>query len=168
LRFDSFITPAHFDVIAKVLLAASIVMGLSYATEWLWAWYSGTEAERGLVAFLFTGPYAPLYYAQLLCNVIIPQSLWAPAVRRNIPALVVIAVIINIGMWLERILLIWTTLGRDFLPSMWRLFLPSFWDWSMLFGSLGFFAFLFMIFARVLPAMSIHELRVLLQKAGQG
>jgi Ni/Fe-hydrogenase subunit HybB-like protein len=109
--FEPFITVDHFAVIAKVLLTASIIMGLSYASKWFWAWYSGERAERHLVGFLFTGPYAPLYYAQLACNVVLPQALWLRRVRYNIPAVVVIAIVINVGMWLERILIVWATLS---------------------------------------------------------
>jgi molybdopterin-containing oxidoreductase family membrane subunit len=155
------VTVNHFEVIGRVLLAASIVMGISYASEWFWAWYSGERAERHLTTFLFTGPYAPLYYGQLMCNVILPQLLWWRAVRRSIPAMVALSVIINVGMWLERILIVWATLSRDYLPSMWRVFLPTVWDWMLLVGSLGTFMFLFMMFARILPALSVHELRKL-------
>lgn len=158
---EPLITTSHFEVIGRVLLAASIVMGLSYASEWFWAWYSGERAERQLVAFLFTGPYAALYYGQLLFNIFVPQLLWFTRVRTNVLAMVAIAVIINIGMWLERILIVWATLSRDYLPSMWRVFLPTAWDWTLLFGSLGAFVFAFMIFVRVLPALSAHELRKL-------
>jgi molybdopterin-containing oxidoreductase family membrane subunit len=144
-----------------VLLMASVVMGLSYASEWFWAWMGGDRTERQLIQFLFLGPYAPLYYCQLLFNVVVPQALWFPAVRKSILAITLISIIINIGMWLERILIVWSTLSRDYLPSMWRIFLPTFWDWALLFGSLGAFVFLFMIFVRILPALPAHELRKL-------
>jgi molybdopterin-containing oxidoreductase family membrane subunit len=159
--FEPFITVRHFETIARVLLAASIIMGISYATEWFWAWYGGDRTERHLVAFLFTGPYAPLYYCQLLFNVLVPQAFWFRRVRNSIAAVVVISILINVGMWLERILLVWSTLSRDYLPSAWRIFLPTFWDWALLAGSLGTFMFLFLLFVRVLPAMPAHELRKL-------
>jgi molybdopterin-containing oxidoreductase family membrane subunit len=136
-------------------------MGVSYATEWFWGWYGGQRSERHLVAFLFQGPYAPLYYGQLLFNVVVPQALWFPAIRRSIAAVVLISILINVGMWLERILIVWATLSRDYLPSAWRIFLPTFWDWALLFGSLGAFMFLFLIFVRILPALPAHELRKL-------
>lgn len=158
-RFEPFITVWHFEVIGRVLLMASVVMGLSYASEWFWAWMGGDRSERHLIQFLFTGPYAPLYYGQLLFNVVVPQALWFPAVRKNILATVLISIIINVGMWLERILIVWSTLSRDYLPSMWRIFLPTVWDWALLFGSMGAFVFLFMIFVRILPALPAHELR---------
>ncbi|MBV9992147.1 MAG: polysulfide reductase NrfD [Alphaproteobacteria bacterium] len=159
--FEPFITVNHFEMIGRVLLMASIIMGVSYASEWLWSWYGGERPERHLVAFLFTGPYAPLYYCQLLFNVVVPQALWFRRVRSNIAAVVIISIVINIGMWLERILIVWATLSRDYLPSAWRIFLPTFWDWALLFGSLGAFMFLFMLFVRVLPALPAHELRKL-------
>jgi molybdopterin-containing oxidoreductase family membrane subunit len=159
--FAPFITVRHFEMIAKVLLTASVVMGVSYATEWFWAWYSGDRAERHLVRFLFAGAYAPLYYGQLAFNVVIPQALWLPRVRNSIFAVTIISILINVGMWLERILIVWSTLSRDYLLSAWRVFLPTFWDWALLFGSLGTFMFLFMIFVRILPALPAHELRKL-------
>ena len=113
-RMQGLITIAHFDVMAKVMLAAAIIMGLSYATEWFNAWYGGDHAERSLVVFEFTGAYAPLFWALLLCNVVIPQAFWFGAVRNNVIAVFVIAVAINIGMWFERILIVWNTLSHDY------------------------------------------------------
>jgi molybdopterin-containing oxidoreductase family membrane subunit len=160
-RMQGLITTAHFDVMAKVMLAASIIMGLSYATEWFDAWYGGERADRGLVVFEFAGSYAPLFWALLLCNVAIPQAFWWSAVRRSVVAVFVIAVIINIGMWLERILIIWNTLSHDYMPSAWRLFFPTLWDWMITIGSLGLFALMFLVFVRLIPVVSMHEVRKL-------
>jgi len=156
---QALITIEHFNVMAKVLLASAIIMGLSYATEWFMAWYGGARADRDLVAYLFTGPYAPLYYTQLFCNVVAPQAFWFTAIRRNIWAVFVIAILINIGMWLERILIIWMTLSHGYLPSMWRLYYPTIWDWLTLMGSLGLFATMYLIFVRVIPTISMHEVK---------
>ena len=158
-RLQALITLQHFDVMSKIMLVAAIIMGLSYATEWFNAWYGGEHADRSLVAFEFTGTYAPLFWALLLCNVIIPQSFWFAAVRRNVLAVVAVSVAINIGMWLERILIIWNTLSHDYLPSVWRLFIPTIWDWLTTFGSLGLFALMFLIFVRLVPVVSMHEMR---------
>ena len=158
-ELQALITVEHFNVMAKILLMASIIMGLSYATEWFMAWYGGGRAERDLVPYLFTGAYAPLYYAQLFCNVLAPQAFWFAAIRRSIVAVFVIAILINIGMWLERILIIWMTLSHDYLPSMWRLFYPTVWDWLTLFGSLGLFATMYLVFVRLVPAVSMHEVK---------
>ena len=160
-RMQSLITVAHFDVMAKVMLAASIIMGLSYASEWFNGWYGGEHADRSLVAFEFTGAYAPLFWTLLLCNVVIPQAFWFAAVRDNIVAVFAIAVLINIGMWLERILIIWNTLSHDYMPGMWRLFIPTIWDWITTLGSLGLFALMFLVFVRLVPVVSMHEVRKL-------
>jgi molybdopterin-containing oxidoreductase family membrane subunit len=160
-NMQSVITLNHFDVMAKVMLAASLIMGLSYASEWFMAWYGGDRPDRSLVIFEFTGPYWPMYAGLLLCNVVIPQAFWLPAVRRNVIAMFAIAVVINIGMWLERILIIWNTLSHGYLPSMWRLFLPTVWDWLLMFGSLGLFALMFLVFVRLVPIVSMHEVRPL-------
>ncbi len=160
-RMEGLITLAHFDVMAKVMLAAAVIMGLSYASEWFNGWYGGEHADRSLVAFEFAGAYAPMFWALLLCNVIVPQAFWFAAVRANIAAVFVVAVLINIGMWLERILIIWNTLSHDYAVSMWRLFLPTVWDWITTFGSLGLFALMFLIFVRLVPAVSMHEMRAL-------
>ncbi len=160
-RMQSLITVAHFDVMAKVMLAASIIMGLSYASEWFNAWYGGEHADRSLVAFQFTGAYAPLFWTLLLCNVVIPQAFWFAAVRENIAAVFAIAVLINIGMWLERILIVWNTLSHDYMPGMWRLFIPTIWDWITTLGSLGLFALMFLVFVRLVPVVSMHEVRKL-------
>jgi molybdopterin-containing oxidoreductase family membrane subunit len=160
-RMQGLITTAHFDVMAKVMLAAAIIMGLSYATEWFNAWYGGEHADRSLVAFEFVGHYAPVFWTLLLCNVVIPQAFWFGSVRQSVIAVFVIAVIINVGMWLERILIIWNTLSHDYMPSVWRLFLPTVWDWITTFGSLGLFALMFLLFVRFIPAVSMHEVRKL-------
>jgi molybdopterin-containing oxidoreductase family membrane subunit len=158
-RLQAVITIAHFDVMAKIMLMASLVMGLSYASEWFSAWYHGQHEERALTAFLFTGAYAPLYWAMLLFNVVIPQAFWLRRIRRNIVVAVVISILINIGMWLERIGIVWTTLSHSQLPSTWRVFVSTIWDWALLAGSLGFFAFLFLILVRLFPMVSMHEMR---------
>jgi molybdopterin-containing oxidoreductase family membrane subunit len=158
-RLHALITVEHFEVMAKIMLMASIVMGLSYATEWFMAWYGGDHPDRALVAYLFTGPYAPLYYAQLFCNVLAPQAFWFAAIRRYIVVVFVIAVLINIGMWIERILIIWMTLSHDYLPSMWRPFHPTAWDWLTLIGSLGLFATMYLVFVRLVPTVSMHEVK---------
>jgi molybdopterin-containing oxidoreductase family membrane subunit len=166
-QLQSLITRDHFDVMAKVMLAAAIIMGLSYATEWFTAWYRGERAERALVAFQFTGAYAPLYWAMLLCNVVVPQAFWFARVRRSVLAVVVVSIVINIGMWLERIGIVWMTLSHGYSPSMWRLFVPTFWDWALLIGSLGFFAFLYLILARIFPMVSMHEVKRMLFEEGK-
>ena len=166
---QALITVRHFEVMAKIMLAAAIIMGLSYATEWFSGWYGGERADRSLVVFAFTGAYcADVAGAAASATCIVPQAFWFGAVRRNIFAVFVIAVLINIGMWLERILIIWNTLSHDYLPSMWRLFLPTIWDWLLMFGSLGLFALMFLVFVRLVPIVSMHEVRRLVAEESAG
>jgi Ni/Fe-hydrogenase subunit HybB-like protein len=158
------ITLEHFDVMAKIMLAAAVIMGLSYGNEWFNGWYSGEHANRSLIAFEFFGAYAPMFWALLLCNVVIPQAFWFVVIRRNVVAVFAIAVLINIGMWLERILIVWNTLSHDYAVSMWRLFLPTIWDWVTTIGSLGLFALMYLIFVRLVPVVSMHEVRKLIDE----
>jgi Ni/Fe-hydrogenase subunit HybB-like protein len=161
LGFQDVVTVRHFEAMALIILASSLIMTLSYASEWFSGWYSGKTAERGEIAFAFAGAYAPLYWLQLLCNCLIPQVLWLPAMRRNIGALVAVSLAILAGMWFERILIIWNTLSHDYLPSMRRVFLPTLEDWLLLFAPLGLFAMFFLLFLRLLPAIPMHEMRQL-------
>ncbi len=158
---QAIITRKHFEVIGRVLLMSSIVMGYSYATEWFMGWYGGARSDRSLVAFEFTGTYAPLFWSLLACNVIVPQALWFPRVRRSLVALFAIAIAINVGMWLERILIVWNTLSHGYMPSLWRTFHVTVWDWAFIIAPLGFFAFLFLIFVRLIPAISMFDMREL-------
>ena len=161
---QALITPGHFDVMAKIMLAAAIIMGLSYATEWFAAWYGGEPAERGLLRFQFAGSYAALYWLLLLFNCVVPQAFWAPAVRRNIPAVVAIAILINAGMWFERVCIVLDTLSHHYMPSQDSYFAPTLWDWLLLVGSLGFFALMYLVFVRLVPAVSMHEVRDLVHE----
>jgi molybdopterin-containing oxidoreductase family membrane subunit len=161
-RMEGIITVAHFDVMAKIMLAASIIMGLSYGSEWFNAWYGGEHADRSLLRFEFTGAYAPLFWLLLLCNVAIPQAFWFAGIRSNVVAVFAVAIAINIGMWLERILIVWNTLSHDYMPGMWRLFIPTIWDWITTLGSLGLFALMYLLFVRLVPVVSMHEMRKLI------
>jgi molybdopterin-containing oxidoreductase family membrane subunit len=147
---------------AKMLLAASVIMTLSYVTEWFQAWYSGEPAERSLLAYQFTGDYSVLYWAMLVCNCVVAHAFWLRGVRRNIAAVVTIGIAINIGMWLERITIVWNTLSHDYAKSMWRVFYPTIWDYLLLLGSLGLFALLYLILCRFVPVVSMHETRRLI------
>jgi molybdopterin-containing oxidoreductase family membrane subunit len=165
LGLQRLITAAHFDVMARILLFGALAMTLSYASEWFFAWYSGDRAERGLVRFLFTGGYAPFYIAMLVLNCLLPQAFWLPAARRSLPLILILAVLINLGMWLERILIVTATPSHGRLPSQWQLYWPTLWDWLLLAGALGFFSLMFFLFVRLVPAVSMHETRAALREA---
>ena len=159
--FQAIITPAHFDAMAKVMLFASIVMGFSYATEWFMAWYGGEHADRTVIGYFFTGDYAVLYGLLLLCNCVVPQVLWWRRGRQNLWILASVSILINVGMWLERILIVWNTLSHGYAITLWRTYHVSLYDVAILVGPLGLFAFLFLILVRLLPIVSMHEVRQL-------
>ena len=161
MALEGLIVPAHFDAMAKLILASSIVMGASYAAEWLGALWSGEAADLRVVRFAFTGSYAPFYWAMLLGNVAAPQLFWVKRWRTRAPVLVGVSVAVLVGMWLERILIIVNTLSRGHEPSLWRTYVPTAVDGLILAGTLGAFLLLLLIFARLLPVVSMHEVRKL-------
>jgi Ni/Fe-hydrogenase subunit HybB-like protein len=161
---EDFITMRHLQAMAKVLLATGLIVGYGYLMEGFMAWYSGNRFESYMMANRMFGPYAPLFWALLLCNVLVPQALWFQRIRANVPALFVIAIVVNIGMWLERFIIVVTSLSRDFLPSAWALYLPTAWDWATFVGTIGLFFALLFLFIRVLPVISIFEMRELVSE----
>jgi Ni/Fe-hydrogenase subunit HybB-like protein len=162
---QDFITERHLRNMAKVMLATGLIVAYGYGIEAFIAWYSGNEYEAYMVHNRVSGPYAPSYWALILCNIIIPQALWFRRVRGNPPILFALALIINVGMWLERFVIIVLSLHRDFLPSSWGMFRPTFWDWATYFGTIGLFVALLFLFIRFLPMISIFEMRTLLPEA---
>jgi molybdopterin-containing oxidoreductase family membrane subunit len=165
---EDFITMRHLDNSAKVLLATGLIVFYGYVMETFMAWYSGNPYEAYMILNRMSGPYAPMYWALILCNGLAPQVLWFRRVRANIPALFVIALIVSIGMWLERYIIIVTSLHRDFLPSSWGMYAGTVWDWATYVGSIGLFLSLMFLFIRFLPAISIFEVRELVHREGEG
>jgi molybdopterin-containing oxidoreductase family membrane subunit len=162
---QDFITMRHLQNMAKILLATGLIVAYGYLMEAFAAWYSGNEFEEYLLKNRALGPYAPYYWALLFCNVVVPQFLWSDRIRSNVVALFIIAIIVNVGMWLERFIIVITSLHRDFLPSSWGMYAPTVWDWATLFGSIGLFFALLFLFIRFLPMISIFEMRSLLPEA---
>jgi molybdopterin-containing oxidoreductase family membrane subunit len=162
---DDFITAKHLDNMGRVLLATGMIVAYGYMTETFTAWYSANEYEAYMMLNRFVGPYAPMYYLLILTNVVIPQALWFDRVRASVPALFAIAMSINVGMWLERYMIIVVSLHRDFLPSSWGMYHSTIFDWSMFIGTMGLFLTLFFLFIRFLPMISIFEMRTLLPQA---
>jgi molybdopterin-containing oxidoreductase family membrane subunit len=159
-----FITDRHLDLMAKVMLATGLIVGYGYMSEIFFAFYSGNVFEEYLTASRAWGPYWWVFWGLMLCNVLSIQFLWSKKVRRNVYLLFAIAMCVNVGMWLERFMIIVTSLSRDFLPSSWDLYRPTAFDWSMFLGTIGLFLFLFFMFIRVLPVISIAELRELVSE----
>jgi len=161
---EDFITMRHLDNMAKIILATGMIVAYGYMVEQFTVWYSANTYEQYMMRNRLTGPYAHMYWALLACNVLAPQVLWWRRVRRSVPALFVMAIVVNIGMWLERYVIIVTSLHRDFLPSSWGMYSGTIWDWSMYVGTIGLFLALLFLFIRVLPMISIFEIREMLPR----
>ncbi len=157
-----FITAHHLNNMAKVMLLTGLIVAYGYLIEGFIGWYSGSQYEKYMLLNRFIGPYRYLYYALLACNVVIPQLLWFRKLRRNVALLFVMSLIVNTGMWLERFVIIVVSLSADFLPAAWGMYYPTVFDWTMYIGTLGLFFSLLFIFLRVLPMISVFEMRVLL------
>jgi Ni/Fe-hydrogenase subunit HybB-like protein len=158
---EDFITLRHLQNMAKILLTTGLIVAYGYGMEGFMAWYGRNAYEQYVTLNRLSGPYAVYYWALLLCNVAVPQLLWLSRIRSNPPTLFVIALVVNIGMWLERFIIIVTGLHRDYLPSAWGMFIPTFWDWATFVGSIGLFLSLLFLFLRFLPMISIFEMREL-------
>jgi Ni/Fe-hydrogenase subunit HybB-like protein len=164
-RLEDFVTLRHLQNMAKILLATGLIVGYGYMIEIFMAWYSGNPYEKFTVVNRMTGPYWPIFWGLMLCNIVTPQFLWWKSVRSSPLVLWSIAVIVNIGMWLERFMIVITSLHRDFLPSAWGMYYPTKYDWATYIGTIGFFAALFFLFIRFLPMISIFEMRTLVPEA---
>jgi len=162
---EDFITLRHLQNMAKILLATGLIVMYGYGIEAFMAWYSASPFEQFMILNRLTGPYAPIYWALLAANVLTPQALWFGRVRSSPPALFTIALVVNVGMWLERFIIVVTSLHRDFLPSSWGMYLPTIWDWATFIGSIGLFLALLFLFVRFLPMISIFEMRTILPEA---
>ena len=160
-----FITDRHLQNMAKVLLATGMMVGYGYLMEGFVAFYSGNRFERYLMLNRAFGPYAWAYWLLLTCNVAVPQVLWFRRVRSNPVALWGVALLVLLGMWLERYVIVITSLHRDFLPSSWGMYAGTAWDWATFLGTIGLFLFLLLLFLRFLPMISIFEMRTLLPEA---
>ena len=167
-HLEDFITSRHLQNLAKLTLAAGLVVGYSYIVEWFTAWYSGSTYEQYTQLNRLIGPYALWYWILLAANLVLPQVLWFGRARRNVPLLFVLSLVINLGMWLERFIIVVTSLSRDYLPSAWGLYVPTVWDWATLAGSLGLFFLLIVLFIRYLPVISMFEMRELVAEGETG
>ena len=156
------ITMNHIDWMAKIMLATGLIVFYGYCMEAFYAFYSGNIYEWFLLRNRTIGPYWPFYWALILCNGLIPQLLWSGKIRRNIVVLFIITIFVNIGMWLERFIIIVTNLHHDFLTSSWSLFSPTIWDIGLFVGTIGFFVFGMVVFCKFLPMIPMSEMKHLL------
>jgi molybdopterin-containing oxidoreductase family membrane subunit len=158
----------YMNNMANVMLVTGWMVTYGYIMEAFMAWYSGDVFEKFMMWNRAFGPYGWIFWLLMLCNVLIPQFLWSRRVRTNMLALFLVALSINAGMWIERFVIVITSLNRDFTPSIWHMFFPTVWDWMTLFGSVGLFLTLLFLFVRFLPLMSISETRELVAEEREG
>lgn len=161
---EDFITMRHLENMAKVMLATGLIVAYGYMMETFGAFYSGNQYDKFVVLNRWFGPYAFFYWLLILCNIAIPQMMWFKKVRTNVAVLFVISLVVNIGMWLERFIIVVTSLHRDFLPSSWGIYTPTRWDWATYTGTIGLFLTLLFLFIRYLPVISISEMRGLVDE----
>jgi molybdopterin-containing oxidoreductase family membrane subunit len=162
---EDFITMRHLDNMARVMLATGLFVCYGYMMEAFMAFYSANTYEEYMMRNRFAGPYAFWYWLLIACNAGSIQLLWFERVRASTAALFAIAGVVSVGMWLERFIIVVTSLHRDFLPSSWGMYYPTFWDWSTYIGTMGLFVTLLLLFIRYLPMISIFEMRTLVPEA---
>jgi Ni/Fe-hydrogenase subunit HybB-like protein len=164
-NLENIITLNHLEKMNKVILATGMMVGYGYAMEFFMAWYSGNPFEQFVFLNRALGPYAWAFWIMVSCNVLIPQLFWVKGIRRSIPFMLVIVIFVNIGMWFERFVIVVTSLHRDFLPSSWAYYVPTFVDIGILIGSFGLFFTLVILFTRTLPVVSISEVKAVTEGA---
>jgi molybdopterin-containing oxidoreductase family membrane subunit len=163
MRLEDYITLRHIDRMSKLVILTSAIVGLSYGTEFFMALYSGSPYEQFVFLNRALGPLFWAYWTMVSCNVLIPQLLWFRRIRASVPAVLVISIFVNIGMWFERFVIIVTSLSRDFLPSNWFHYAPTRVEIATLLGSFGLFFTLFLLFCRFVPVIAVAEVKGVLK-----
>jgi molybdopterin-containing oxidoreductase family membrane subunit len=164
-RLGHLITDNHLELMNKIIIATSLMVGYSYAMEFFMAWYSGAAYERYVFMNRALGPYAWAYWTMVICNVCVPQLLWFKKFRRSALLMFPVVILVNVGMWFERFVIVVTSLHRDFLPSSWDYFKPTLVDVGLFVGSIGLFLTLMLLFCRFLPTIAATELKVVLSES---
>ncbi|MGI8811683.1 MAG: NrfD/PsrC family molybdoenzyme membrane anchor subunit [Pyrinomonadaceae bacterium] len=161
-RLKDLITMHHLENMAKVLIATGLIILYSYLSEFFFAYYSGDRFERYIVLDRMFGGYAFMYWLLIACNIVAPQLLWFRRLRRNVGFLFVLSLLVNVGMWTERYVIVVTSLHHDFMPSAWGMYSGTWWDYATLAGTVGLFFALMFLFVRLLPVISMAEMRKLI------
>src|SRR5579883_3266599 len=161
LGLKQVVTARHIDAMAKLILTTSFMVGYGYFTEQFLAWYGGDVYEMGTYHDRGHGHYMAVYWLLILCNVIVPQVFWLGRARRNVYVVWVVSILVNVGMWCERFIIIVQSLSHDFVPAAWRNYAPTWVDIGLYLGTMGFFAAAFLLFLRFLPAVSVTEVKEL-------
>jgi Ni/Fe-hydrogenase subunit HybB-like protein len=158
-NMEHIVTLDTLEKMNKVIIVTGMMVGYAYGMEFFIAWYSGHEVESFAFLNRAFGPYTWAYWIMVSCNVIFPQFFWIKKLRRNIPFMFVVAILVNVGMWFERFVITVTSLSRDYLPSSWAYYVPTIYDIGLLIGSFGFFFTLLLLFTRTMPVISIAEVK---------
>ena len=166
-HLEDYITVQHIELMNIVIMITGSIVGVAYITELFIAWYSGVEYEQYAFLNRATGPYWWAYWAMMSCNVFSPQFMWFKKLRTSIVFSFVISIVVNIGMWFERFVIIVTSLHRDYLPSSWTMFSPTFVDIGIFIGTIGFFFVLFLLYARTFPVIAQAEVKTILKSSGE-
>lgn len=161
---EGLITARHLDNMGKITLATGFIVVYGYAMEAFISWYSASPYEGFMYYNRITGPYAPFYWALIFCNGLSIQVLWSKRMRRSPVVLFIVSLIVGVGMWLERFIIVVVSLHRDYLPSSWGIYIPTFWDWSLYIGTLGFFIMMMFLFSRLLPIIPMSEMKLIIPK----
>ena len=166
VNMEAYITIKHIEYMNVIILFTGSLVGTAYITELFMAWYSGVEFEQYAFLNRATGPYWWAYLSMMSCNVMIPQLYWIRKIRTSFIATFILSIFVNIGMWFERFVIIVTSLHRDFLPSAWTMFSPTFVDAGIFLGTIGFFFTLFLLYSRTFPVVAQAELKTILKSSG--
>ncbi|MBC2838759.1 NrfD/PsrC family molybdoenzyme membrane anchor subunit [Robiginitalea sp. SC105] len=166
-NLEAYITVQHIELMNIVIMITGSIVGCAYITELFIAWYSGVEYEQYAFLNRATGPYWWAYTLMMTCNVVSPQVMWFKKIRTSILVSFIISIVVNIGMWFERFVIIVTSLHRDYLPSSWTMFSPTFVDIGIFIGTIGFFFVLFLLYARTFPVIAQAEVKSILKSSGE-
>jgi molybdopterin-containing oxidoreductase family membrane subunit len=164
-HLEEIITKRHLENMAKIMLATGMMVGLAYSTEFFIAWYSGNQFEAFTFLNRAFGPYAWAYWTMVTCNVVVPQVFWFRKLRNNTLILWIASVLINVGMWFERFVIVVSSLSRDYLPTSWGYYRPTIIDVLTFVGSFGLFFTLFLLFVRFLPMIGMAEVKGVMPQA---
>lgn len=164
---EAYITVQHIELMNIIIMITGSIVGCAYITELFIAWYSGVEYEQYAFLNRATGPYWWAYLLMMSCNVLSPQIMWFKKIRTSIMVSFIISIVVNVGMWFERFVIIVTSLHRDYLPSSWTMFSPTFVDIGIFIGTIGFFFVLFLLYSRTFPVIAQAEVKTILKSSGE-
>jgi molybdopterin-containing oxidoreductase family membrane subunit len=167
LNLEDYVTVDHIESMNKIIILTGSIVGCAYLTELFTAWYSQNPYEQYAFANRALGPYYWSYWSMMTCNVISPQLFWVRKLRRNVWFTFFMSIVINCGMWFERFVIIVTSLHRDFIPSSWAMYSPTWVEISFFLGTIGFFSTAFLVFAKLMPVIAMAEVKHILKTSGE-